>query len=122
MRFAWKAKGTNKNNFFNDNKYNIITREYLKCFETFYLITLLDVIDKLENHHLSIIAYMKHLQEFSNYINYHKKIDIIKKKNKKINTEIAKIEDEFVDLLNDIKDMNLRLMEYDKAKESKDDE
>ena len=49
IRFAWKAKGNDKNVIFNNNKFNKITKEYLKCYEMYYLNFIIEItINKIQ--------------------------------------------------------------------------
>jgi hypothetical protein len=115
IRFAWKAKGNDKNIMFNNNKYNKITIEYLRCFEFFYLSFILDVIERVESHILSIDAYHKHLENFSEYKKFKTVIEKISKINKDINLQIQNLEDHLVILIQDIRDLNIKNTDLDEV-------
>jgi hypothetical protein len=113
MRFAWKAKLYDSNIAFNDNKYNAINSNLLRCNEHFYLDFVLDIINKLENDILLCQTFGVYLQKYSRIKKFEDVIRITSEKNRLINFAISEMEEKILMLIADIREINIYSIELD---------
>jgi hypothetical protein len=113
MRFALKAKRYDSNIAFNDNKYNAVDYNLIKCMEHYYLDFLLDIISRLEEDILMIQSFGVFLQNYSRFKKFEEAIRTISDKNRHINLAISQMEEKILLLIQDIREINVYNVELD---------
>ena len=105
-RLAYDTKKIGKIFIFDDNLYQNIEKEHLKAFTIDEYYNMLNICEELERDIIQIDEAFEHLKKHNEIMKYEKLIENIIHKNLMIKRKSKQLDENFIKLYNDLKEMN----------------
>ncbi len=115
-RLAYDTKKLGKMYVFDDNLYQNIKKEHLRAFTIDEYFNMLNICEELENDIIQIDNAIEHLQKHDQIMKYETLIQNITQKNMMIKKRTQKLDEDFIKLYNDLKQINVNNLDIEDKK------
>ncbi len=115
-RLSYDRKKIGKIYVFDDNLYQNIKKEHLRAFTIDEYFNMLNICEELENDIIQIDNAIEHLQKHDQIMKYETLIQNITQKNMMIKKRTQKLDEDFIKLYNDLKQINVNNLDIEDKK------
>ena len=115
-RLAYDTKKLGKMYVFDDNLYQNIKKEHVRAFTIDEYFNILNICEELENDIIQIDQAIDHLKKHDEVMKYENLIQNITQKNIMVREKVKKLDEDFMKLYNDLKQVNANNLDIEDIK------